>query len=241
MKKFFNTDVTVSDKRNPIAQCIQLSDNVKLTSWGAVYIKLVKSHLFPSSFCIETKNKVIYIDPVMIDTTKKADYIFITHGHFDHFSIKDIEKVVDEKTIIICPQKVAKKLKRHNIRKIEPDECIKFNGAICKATHAYSLGFPSHPKSNKNVGYILNIDNINIYHTGDTHLIPEIKTLQNIDVALISIDGGNLTMKTDEAASLINQIRPKLVIPMHYQPGENKANEFKKLINEDIEVKIIAD
>ncbi len=239
--KFINTDVTISKKRKPVPQCIQLSDRVKLISWGSIYISLVKANLFPSSFCIESVDTVIYIDPVLVDTTKKADYIFITHSHFDHFSIKDIENLSNDKTMIICPKKVAKKLKKYNVKEVRPGDCIELKDVVCRATHAYSKGFPSHPKSIENVGYVITIGGINIYHAGDTFLVPEIKTLQDIDVALVPIDGGNLTMKTEEAASLVNQLKPKIVIPMHYLPDENKAIEFKHLINTDIDVRIIAD
>ena len=39
---------------------------------------------------IEASKKVIYIDPLLIDDPKPADYILITHAHPDHFSLTDI-------------------------------------------------------------------------------------------------------------------------------------------------------
>ena len=124
---------------------------------------------------------------------------------------------------------------------VKPDDSMELGDVIFKATHAYSKGFPSHPRSVQNVGYVFTIGGIKIYHAGDTYLVPEIEALRDIDVVLVPIDGGNLTMKTDEAAGLVNKLKPKIAIPMHYSPGEKKADEFKNLINSDIDVRIIAE
>lgn len=231
--------IEASEKRGSVTS-IKLSEKTVLKSWGAVYIKFGNSHLLPSSICIENEEAVIYVDPLMVDTDTKADYILITHAHPDHLSIPDIDRLIGEETVIICPKKAAKKLKGYRTRVVSPGEKVEFMGLNVEAVPAYSLGFPSHPKSSANVGYVITVDGIRVYHAGDTDLVPEIRNLSSIDAALVPIDGDNLTMKTQEAAQLVNEIKPTIAIPMHYVVDENKTEEFKELVDRDIKVLIIA-
>lgn len=233
--------ITKSEKRNPEIKSIQIGENTVLKSWGAVYMKFGNTHLLPSSICVESEDVVLYIDPLMVGDAKKADYIFITHAHPDHLSISDIEKLSDEDTVIICPKKAVKKLKEYKTRIVVPGDEEQLGTWGYEAVPAYSIGFPSHPKRAGNAGYVINIGGVRIYHAGDTDLVPEIKKIKNVDAALVPIDGDNLTMKTSEAAELINTIKPKKAIPIHYVVGENKTEEFKKLVDPDIEVLIFAE
>ena len=76
----------------------------------------------------------------------------------------------------------------------------------------------------ENIGFILTLDNgIRIYHAGDTDYIPEMTEIKNIKLALIPIGGDNLTMNEEEAAMIVNQIKPEIAVPMHYEI-KNKEN-----------------
>ena len=69
-----------------------------------------------SSILIDVGNK-IYIDPLDIaDATHDADYVFITHDHYDHYSMPDIHKILDEKTIFIIPAPLEMNLRRSILR-----------------------------------------------------------------------------------------------------------------------------
>ncbi|HHE37719.1 MAG TPA: MBL fold metallo-hydrolase [Candidatus Cloacimonetes bacterium] len=235
--------ITVSDKRNPKPQSIELPNDIIITTWGTV--KINKKEWFPSSFMIEAQGKVFYIDPLMIGETTPADYIFITHAHPDHLSIKDIEKIVKEETLIICPKNVAKKLSKYKIREVKPDDILNLDNIKCEAVEAYNLNrvflwIKAHPKSKQNVGYILTIDGTKIYHAGDTDFIPEMKNIKDITVALVPVGGDNLTMDIEQASNMINTLKPMLVIPMHYDP-EKKENliNFKKRVEKSIQVKFM--
>ena len=54
-----------------------------------------------------------------------------------------------------------------------------------------------------------------IYHGGDTNRVPEMDSFGDIDVALIPI-GGTYTMDEKEGAQAVLDMKPKVVIPMHY-------------------------
>ena len=236
-------EISVSEKRNPVPQQINLGEDVKLTTWGT--IKINKYHFFPSSFQIIKGDKVIYIDPVEVNSSEKADYIFLTHSHLDHLSVKDIKKLIKSETAFICSKGVAKKLKdfSNNVRIVGPGDTLVLEGLSCEATAAYNtrpvfLWIKAHPESKENVGFILTMDNgLRIYHAGDTDYIPEMKQLNNIKVALIPIGGDNLTMDEDEAARMINEIMPEKVVPMHYEiKNQEELNRFKSLVDQAVKV-----
>ncbi|MFX3626098.1 MAG: MBL fold metallo-hydrolase [bacterium] len=237
--------ITSSSKRNPEPKSVNL-DSVKITTWGA--IKINKSHFFPSSFQIKTSKATIYIDPIEINTNDKADYIFITHAHPDHLSIKDIKQIIKPSTRIICSKGVAKKLSKHNynITVLAPSESIDLNNGIhCEATYAYNtksvfLWIKAHPKSKQNVGFILSVDGIKIYHAGDTDYIPEMNTIKGITVALIPIGGDNLTMNAEEGAKIVNEIKPQIAIPMHFEVKDSIAlKTFQNFIKDKIKIELL--
>ncbi|OFY68097.1 MAG: hypothetical protein A2V64_08650 [Bacteroidetes bacterium RBG_13_43_22] len=207
-----------------------------------------KSDFFPSGFRIKEYGKLIYIDPLAVNNPDLADYIFITHPHLDHFSIKDIKKISKPETTIICPKKVAGKLGKYNykIREVKPGDsfCLDNNLKV-EAVDAYNLKpaflwLKAHPKSKQNVGYVLNIDSVRIYHTGDTDYIPEMENIRDINLILVPIGGDNLTMTVEDAVRLINTIKPKIGIPMHYDTKEkSNVERFMNLIDKSIEVRVL--
>ena len=235
--------ITVSEKRNLKPMEIKIGENTTLKTWGT--IKVNKSHFFPSSFQIKSGEKNIYIDPVEIDPSEKADYILITHSHPDHFSLTDIKKILKPDTKIICSKSVSKKLKGFNIsiHILGTGDTLKLEGLNLTSTAAYNtksvfLWIKAHPKSKENIGFILTLDNgLRIYHAGDTDCIPEMHEITNIQLALIPIGGDNLTLNEEEAAMIVNQIKPEIAVPMHYEI-KNRENllKFRSLVDVAIQV-----
>ena len=208
-----------------------------------------------SGFFIQTGDKKnIYIDPYKLSGDQwdweKADYILITHSHYDHCSIEDIQKIAKDGTTLICTADVSSKMrhidKKIHIKMAEIGEKIDFEeGKIdIWPVPAYTLNKLSHSLEEGWVGYILALDGVYIYHAGDTDLIPEMRQFRNIDIALLPI-GGTFTMNAGEAAKAAGIIKPKLVIPMHYGSvsgigSKSDAEVFSKYCSsEGIEVKIL--
>jgi len=185
-----------------------------------------------ASFKIKAVNKIIYIDPYNITEDEKADFILVTHEHFDHFDPKSIKAISDDKTIVIGPP---------TERKIKIGETLTFDNIKIEAVEAYNVEKSFHPRG-LGVGYLIEIDKKTIYHAGDTDFIPEMKNLAGkIDVALLPI-GGTYTMDIKDAVEAVKTIKPKYVIPMHYGTlKETMADpeEFKKLVNGFSQVKIL--
>ncbi len=189
-------------------------------------------------------DRIIYADPLDITEEKHdADYIFITHDHYDHMSPADILKIIKENTTIVIPSaaknKLLKELPDANLLTVDPGQSYTAGDLSFDTVPAYNKLKPFHPKRDGWVGYILDIDGTRIYIAGDTDATKEAESVK-CDIALIPI-GGTYTMNYKEAAALINKIRPKYAIPTHYGSLVGKAadgTEFKKLVDSDITVEL---
>ena len=186
--------------------------------------------------------KIIYVDPLDIrQESHDADYIFITHDHYDHFSLEDINKVLKQETQFVVPLKMDIRVRKNtpvgrNLA-VAAGQSYKTEDFTFETVPAYNLIKPFHKKSAGWVGYILNIDDTRIYIAGDTDATREAKNVK-CDIAMVPI-GGTYTMNHKEAAALINKIKPKYVIPTHYGSlvGDKLDGErFKQLVDEKIEV-----
>ena len=191
------------------------------------------------------KSKTIYIDPFRINSNYcDADYIFITHSHYDHFSIEDILKIKKEDTVYITVQETKEALLDIGVDDSRiiialPNNEYKLEDLSFKTARAYNIGKPFHPKENNWVGYVITLSNETYYIAGDTDNIPEIENI-SCDIAFIPI-GGTYTMNYKEAADLANIIEAKVVIPTHYNEivGSKKDEErFINLTNKEVQVLI---
>ncbi|MFC1568812.1 MBL fold metallo-hydrolase [bacterium] len=156
---------------------------------------------------------VIYIDPYHIVSQEPADFIFITHEHYDHLSIEDIQKIRSDQTTLIVPKKNAGQF-AGNVMGLNPGDQLSIQDVDIQAVPAYNIGKPYHPKDRHYLGYIITIDDTKLYHAGDTDVIPEMETIKT-DVAFLPVSG-TYTMNAQEAAEAAELIRPKLAIPIHW-------------------------
>ena len=201
--------------------------------------------LFHSSIRIN-KEKIIYIDPYNIDIKyNDADLIFITHSHYDHYSKEDIEKVKKEDTTIIVPEELEEKVLSDgfavdNIISVTPNNEYEAKGIKFETVPAYNVTKQFHPKLNGWVGYILTIKEKRYYIAGDTDITEENKKVQ-CDVAFVPV-GGTFTMTAREAAELVNEIKPKIAVPIHYGSivgTKQDAIDFVNLLDSGIEGEIL--
>lgn len=194
-----------------------------------------------SSIKIKDKNNIIYIDPFKIDNDyNDADLIFITHDHYDHYSEEDINKVVNNNTIIVVPDGLITKLMKIGINKdkiivVEPNKKYLVKGINFETVPAYNINKKFHPKENGWVGYLINLNNTVYYIAGDTDITEENRNVK-CDVAFVPV-GGTYTMDYKEAASLINEIKPQIAVPIHYGSivgTKQDAINFTQLLNKSI-------
>ena len=176
-----------------------------------------------SGFRIAVGRASIYIDPYRIAADEpKADLILITHQHYDHFSIQDLERVRKEGTQVIAPPAVAERLEG-NVRSLQPGDVIETDiyGVDVRAVPAYNTskrdgeGRPFHPREAGCLGYELNVRGERIYHAGDTDVIPEMDWVVGAEVALLPVSGVHV-MTALEAAEAARRIQPTVAVPMHW-------------------------
>ena len=198
-----------------------------------------------SGFLIKN-SKTIYIDPYKIkENCAKADLILLTHSHYDHCSVADMEKIIQEGTKIIMPADCQSKITRFSVpirmEIIEPGQELTFGDIKISAVPAYNIDKHFHPKEELWVGYLIKINGTLIYHAGDTDVIPEMQKLTGYKqsskklIALLPV-GGRFTMSAEEAVEATKLIKPDLTIPMHWGSvvgTEDDAREFCELCEEE--------
>ncbi len=191
-------------------------------------------------------SQVIYIDPYQIaDGAEKADLILLTHSHYDHCSVADLQKIVKEGTKIVmtadCQSKVMRFESPIKIEIVEPEKEVVCGDVKISVLPAYNTDKAFHPKDEGWVGYLIKIGKVIIYHAGDTDVIPEMQKLTGHKqpdkkfVALLPI-GGRFTMSVEEAVEAVKILRPTLAIPMHYGSvvgTEEDAKEFVDMCKDE--------
>ncbi|MBP5654899.1 MAG: MBL fold metallo-hydrolase [Clostridiales bacterium] len=201
----------------------------------------VDSH---SSVRIEADGKVIYVDPYLIEgEPSDADYIFITHEHYDHFSPDDIAKIIKPDTGFVFPQKMEKNVKllagEGALVPVLPGNSYSIGDVNFETVAAYNVLKPFHTKTAKNCGYVITANGLRIYVAGDMDITSEAKNVE-CDIAIVPC-GGTYTMNYKEAAKLVNAIRPSVAIPTHYGKVVGNASDgdsFAKLVDDGIQVDI---
>lgn len=175
------------------------------------------------SIRITFDGKEIEVDPVsklkpVTDYTKipKADYIFVTHEHFDHCDSVAIRQLEKPTTVIITNANCAKIIGKGHVMH-NGDHLQLADDITVDAVPAYNIT-PGrekfHPKGRDN-GFILTLDGFRIYISGDTEDIPEIRDIKDIDVAFLSTNQP-YTMTPEQTARAAKTIKPKVLFPYHY-------------------------
>jgi L-ascorbate metabolism protein UlaG (beta-lactamase superfamily) len=177
-----------------------------------------------SGFRVTVGRQLVYIDPYRVSPdAAKADLILVTHGHYDHFSPQDVERLSKPETEVIAPAAVAERLSGR-VQSIAPGEEAdpeRVRGVAVRAVAAYNTskrnsdGRVYHPRDAGGVGFDLNVRGERLYHAGDTDVIPEMDDVHGVDLALLPVSG-TYVMTAGEAAEAARRIQPRLAVPMHW-------------------------
>jgi L-ascorbate metabolism protein UlaG (beta-lactamase superfamily) len=188
--------------------------------------------------------KIIHVDPVGREADyarlPKADIILVTHEHPDHLDPDVLDLLQKDKTLLVVTEICAGLvgdcvvMKNGDIRTAD--------GLNIEAVPAYNMvhmrseGIPFHPKGSGN-GYMITFGDTRVYVAGDTENIPEMRNLENVDIAFLPM---NLpyTMTPEMAAEAAQSFMPKILYPYHF--GDSDTGKLVDLLedNEDIDIRI---
>jgi L-ascorbate metabolism protein UlaG (beta-lactamase superfamily) len=192
------------------------------------------------SFIIEGP-PLIYINPWRVARSVfHADLILVSHDHYDHCSLADINKVRGPHTRIIGSERVANEIEDCTV--LRPWQSVTVDRACIKAVPAYSPNHWKHPASDNGLGFVISLNLYDIYYAGDTQFIPEMAGIRP-DIAILPIDGDG-TLTIDDAAEVVKHMRPRWAIPSNWGPetvGASRldAETFKRQADPWAEVVIL--
>ena len=224
----------------------QSHDGFETDSFTTKSGKTVKIHaLVHSSIRIEYGGKEIQVDPVtkLGDKTipyaamPKADYIFVTHEHFDHLDTSAIQQLTGERTQLITNPTCADML-GYGTAMANGDRLQMTDDITVEAVPAYNTteGHQQfHPKGRDN-GFVLTLDGLRIYIAGDTEDIPEMADIKDIDIAFLPCNQP-YTMTVEQLVNAARTVKPKVQFPYHY--SQTDVSGIASLLEGDgIEVRI---
>jgi L-ascorbate metabolism protein UlaG (beta-lactamase superfamily) len=201
-----------------------------------------------SGFRIRIGRSTVYIDPYRVADGPKADAILVTHGHYDHFSPQDVERLSHERTLVVGPAAVAERVtgRALSLRPGEVTELDGLRGVEVRAVAAYNTskvdpaGATFHPPEAGWLGFDLNVRGERLYHSGDTDVIPEMDSVHGVDVALLAVSGVYV-MTAGEAAEAARRIAPRVAVPMHWGGDDIGTEEDARAFAEraPVEVRVL--
>jgi L-ascorbate metabolism protein UlaG (beta-lactamase superfamily) len=174
---------------------------------------------------------VIYFDPWQLSgDLPTADLVLVTHEHHDHCSPEDVAKVSGPATVVVCNAGSGSELP--GAKTVRPGDRLLAAGVEIEAVRAYNVnkfrspGVPFHPREAGHVGYVITVDGVRLYFTGDTDPIPEMEDI-DCDVALLPVSG-TYVMTAEEAVEAARTLSPDIVVPMHIGAGIGSSDDGER-------------
>jgi L-ascorbate metabolism protein UlaG (beta-lactamase superfamily) len=171
----------------------------------------------------------------------KADLILVTHDHGDHLDESAIQSLLKDDTDLVLTEKCKRKVVIQEAIVMRNGDSRSLKGVQIDAIPAYNLqhkrseGVPFHPKGDGN-GYVITFGDKRVFVGGDTENTPEMKALEEIDIAFLPM---NLpyTMTPEMVADAARAFRPKILYPYHF--GNTDPEELVKLLQDSPDIKIL--
>jgi L-ascorbate metabolism protein UlaG (beta-lactamase superfamily) len=202
------------------------------------------TYLGHASFKIEEDGKIVYVDPwltgptspITVDDVNKADIVLVTHDHGDHGYAEALGICKNTGATFVAINELAHKAGSQgveNIHTLNIGGSVNIGGVVVtlvQAFHSSGVGAPT--------GFIVRFPSSSFYHAGDTGVFSSMQLLGDLygplDVAFLPI-GSYFVMDQHQAALATKLLKPRNVIPMHYntfQVIEANPEKFKHLVSE---------
>jgi len=178
-----------------------------------------------SSIRIRRAGLEIHIDPSGVSEESEADYILLTHPHYDTFSEDDIARVRGPDTILIAPASMKKQVQEAD-HLLRPGDLLQLEGLDVLAVPAYNMEKRFHPPERGWLGYVFTVRDVTYYHAGDTDFLDSMHQIR-CDVAFLPVEG-RYTMGPDQAIRAAEACGARAVVPIHWGervPSPEEAEE----------------
>jgi len=179
-----------------------------------------------SSVCIKQLGLETHVDPLHVPDGSKADFVLLTHPHYDNFSEDDIARVRTPETVIVAPTSMKHQLADadHFMR---PGDMLQIGEVDVLAVPAHNVDSKFHPPEEGWLGYVFNMGGTTFYHAGDTDFIPSMFGIR-CDVAFLPC-GGHYTMSVEEAARAGDACGASTIIPIHWDEKYGTLEDIERL------------
>jgi len=202
-----------------------MSINMKITKYAqsCVLIEIDAKRILidPGKYCYDRKFKP--------EDWKDIDILLLSHGHHDHCMPEAVEIIYNNnKPLIIGSKWVGKKLadKKIPLEVFETGQKKEIEGISITAIRAQHGEHPEMKTSpGHSIGFLIEGEK-SLYHCSDTLYM---KNKPYADVVLVPISDNWVTMGSEEAAIFVNEIKPKLAIPIHYDSERHLRDPTKFL------------
>lgn len=179
-----------------------------------------------SSVRIRRDGLEVHVDPRGITEPGSADYILLTHPHYDNFSEDDIQRLSTPETVVVAPAGMKKQL--HDVdHYLRPGDMLQLRDIDVLALPAYNEDRHFHPAESGWLGYVFTIGGLTYYHAGDTDPIEAISAVR-CDVAFLPVDA-RYTMGPEGAAEAARACDAAVVVPIHWPEGGTDRQPAERL------------
>ena len=179
-----------------------------------------------SSVRIRRAGREIQVDPYGVSEERAADYVLLTHPHYDNFSEVDIARVRTPETVVIAPASMKKQLEDadHFLR---PGDMLQLEGLDVLAMPAYNVDKKFHPQESAWLGYVFTLDGVTYYHAGDTDYLDSMTTVR-CDVAFLPCDA-HYTMGAEEAVRAAEACGASVLVPVHWGESWGSPEDLERM------------
>ena len=190
-----------------------------------------------SSFILKASPSIA-LNPWRVAERALMDFILVSHEHYDRFSPPDIQKLSGPRTQVIANERIAQLM--DGVTVLRPWQSLAFDTCRITAIPSYSTSNPRHSRERGDLGFLISLDDYDLYYAGDTDLIPEMSRLHP-DVVILPIDD-NGTLSVERAAQAVSILRPSIVIPCNWASNGrvslSDALRLQRLVGEEAKVVI---
>jgi L-ascorbate metabolism protein UlaG (beta-lactamase superfamily) len=171
----------------------------------------------------------VHVDPWGVTERSAADYVLLTHPHYDNFSEEDIAKVRGSETVVVAPVEMRKQIEDldHLLR---PGDLIQLNRIDILAVPAHNLERKFHPPESGWLGYVFTLDDITYFHSGHTDPLDSMAGIR-CDVALIPCST-DYTMSPEDAIKTAEACGAQVLVPLHWEENKGGMEELQALADQ---------